>query len=158
MAFRFVKIRGANTATPTIVSVYASGVIFRGSVVEFSRANNRVEPATANTTTTNILGIALDYVQGASNTMTRVIPFVPGQLWEADMTNTLATNQIFVKHALTNSATVANTSTDVNTAKGVFILYSLTVNTGAVTVTQTGVGEFIRGPVGWGGTDTAGYF
>lgn len=144
MAVKFVRLKGALTATPTFLNVYASGTIQRMSIVSFSRTNNRVEPATSGTTTTQIFGIALDYREGASDTQTRVIPFVPGQLWEIDCTNTPTTLMLFRKHALTNNLTLANTSVDQTASTGIFIAYS--IGTIAI-VDKTMIGEFIRAPI-----------
>ena len=53
----------------------------------------------------------------------RCIPIIsgPSQLWIADCTNDTATNQLNKAHALTDGATVANTSTTVATTAGVFV-------------------------------------
>ena len=157
MAFRFVRFRGVMQSPTVILTVAASGTIQRGSIVEFSRTNNRVEPASASTTYTNIFGIALDYVEGASNTKTRVIPIVPGQLWEADCANAPTTAQIFIKHGLQDAVTLRNTSYDRTVATGIFIAYL--INTAVVTGANASaiIGEFIRAPVGFS-TNTAGYF
>ena len=155
MALKFVKIRGGVIPTPVFINALASGTIQRGSIVEFSRSNSRVEPASSNTTTTNIFGIALDYIEGASDTYTRVVPFAQGQIWEIDCTNAVTTAQLFLKHALTDSLTLNNSSTDVKTAKGIFVAYNVVQGSIGITLLR---GEFIRAPVGWGGTDTSGYF
>ena len=152
MAFRFVRRKGAITPTPVFIDVYGSGTIQRASVVTFSRANQRVEPATSGATYTNVFGIALDYIQGASEVKTRVIPFVPGQLWEADCTNVPSTAMLFIKHALTNAATIANTSYDQTVATGIFMAYTI-----STIRANTMIGEFIRAPIGFN-TNTAGYF
>lgn len=128
-------------ATPVALKMAASGVIQRGSVVEFDSTNKRVAPATSATTVTSVLGVALDYAQGASDTFVRVVPFIQGQLWEADCTNTVNTAHLLVRHSLTNSATVANTAVDKSAFTGVFIAY--TINT---VVANSLIGEFIRVP------------
>lgn len=128
--------------TPTIINVPCSGTIQRGSIVEWSRVNSRVEPASANTTYTMIFGVALDYVEGASDTYTKVIPFVPGQLWEIDLTNTPTTAQIFLRHALTDASTLNNTASDVDGPTGVFIANAL-----STLMSNIMIGEFIRVPI-----------
>ena len=154
MAFRFVRQKGAMTATPTFINAYASGTIPRGSVVEFSRTNNRVEPASKNTTYTTIFGISLDYAEGASNTQVRVIPFILGQLWEADTAAAASTAMLFIKQRLSDRSTLDNSITDINTASGIFISYMISPN-----ATNKVIGEFIRSPVGWGGASSgSGYF
>ena len=150
MAFRFIRQRGTVQATPVIIKVPGSGVIHPGGIVEFHRGtnNNRVEPASSGTTYTNIFGISLDYIQGASDAYIRVIPFAPGQLWEAECANIGATNQLFIRHALSSSTVLNNSSTNVNAATGVFIAYSIakTFYAGLSTSTFRLIGEFIRSP------------
>ena len=150
MTVKYVRQRGVIQTTPFIVRVYGSGTIYPGSVVEFHRTtnNNRVEPASSGTTYTNILGISLDYIQGASDALIKVVPFAQGQLWEVDCANIGNTNQLFIRHALTNSNTVNNSSTNVNAATGVFVAYAFakTVYAGLSTSTFKLLGEFIRSP------------
>lgn len=141
MSFRFVRPKGVVAATPVALRMYASGTIQRGSVVEFSRINKTCAPAGSGTTITSLLGIALDYVQGASDTQTRVIPVMPGQLWEADCTNTVNTAHLMIRHALTNNATLANTAVDQSIFTGIFMAYA--INT---IIANTLIGEFIRLP------------
>ena len=106
MAFRFVRGAG-NSVEPAVINMRCSGVISPGGVVELLRtAGAGVSPASSSTTTTTIFGIGLDYVQGASDVETRVIPFVPGQIWEGDCANAATTAQIGLRHAL--SALTAN--------------------------------------------------
>lgn len=117
MAFRFVRGAG-NTVEPAVISVRGSGTIWPGSLVEFSRTGGAgVTPGSETSTTTNIFGIALDYIQGASDTDLRVIPFVSGQIWEGDCANVVTTAQIGIRHALSALAAqrgriVHNTGTD----------------------------------------------
>lgn len=141
MSFRFVRPKGAVSQAPIAVRMYASGTIQRGSVVEFDRVNKRCAPATSSTTVTSILGIALDYVEGASDTRTRVVPLMSGQLWEADCTNTVSTAHLMIRHALTNNVTLANTAVDQTAFTGIFVAYA--INT---IIANTLVGEFIRVP------------
>ena len=153
MAFKLIRQRGAVQVTPLFVRVLGSGTINSGSVVEFHRAtnNNRVEPASSATTYTTIFGIALDYVQGASDSYTRVIPFVPGQFWEADCANFPATAQVLIRHALTDARTINNTSTNVNAATGVFFIHSIsrTIFASQSTGTFRVIGEFLRSPASY---------
>lgn len=144
MSFRFIPSRGNVFQTPNIINVFASGTIQRGSVVEFSALKNQVIPASANTTYTNIFGISLDYApdNSGAQTQVRVIPFASGQLWEADVTNTPATSQIFLKHALSNNVTINNSATDVNGPTGIFLAHTLTT-----IIANTLVGEFIRAQI-----------
>lgn len=141
--FYFVRFKNNVSIPPSVVNVYASGTINRGSVVEFSRTNNRVEPAGANTTFTTVFGIALDYAQGASDSIIRVIPLAPGQVWEADCANTVSTAQLFIRHALNDNLNLNNSATDQNSAKGIFLAYGL----GNTLNIKQLIGEFIKVPI-----------
>ena len=153
MGFKFVKQRGMVQSTPVVVRVYGSGTIHPGSVVEFHRStnNNLVEPASSGTTYTTIFGVSLDYIQGASDSLIRVIPFASGQFWEGDCANVGATNQLFIRHALSNSGTLNNSSTNVNSATGIFIAFALsrTIYAGLSSSTTRIIGEFIRSPASY---------
>lgn len=147
MAFKFIRRRGTVINTPSFIKIYGSGTIYPGSVVA-TISGNRVEPATSSTTSTMVFGISLDYIQGASDSLVRVIPFVPGQLWEADCANTAATNQLLIKHALSNSLLINNTSTDQNVAVGVFYAMGIsrTIYASLSSATMKIIGEFIKKP------------
>lgn len=146
--FRFVRQQGNVSFAPNFVTAYASGTIQRGSVVEFNRTNNRVEPASSATTYTTVFGISLDYAEGASDTQVRVVPFAQGQLWQADCANAITTAQLFIRHALSNSLNLNNTATDSTSAKQIFLAHSVsrTLTIGAATI-STLIGEFIRAPI-----------
>lgn len=145
MAFRFVRSAGA-THEPATILMYASGIVRRGGVVVLGDAavlGGLVSRGTATgATTTNIFGICQDYAEGASDTMVRVIPFVQGQIWEADCNNTVATTNIGIRHVLYDDVTVKNTTG--GTANGT----SETATTGvflglAITGLTTGSGKLL---------------
>lgn len=139
MAFRFVRQRGFVIQTPTVITIQGSGTLARGAVVEFARSRNRVEPATSSTTFTSILGVSVDSIDTDTTMNIRVVPFIQGQLWEADCTSTPTDEMLLRKHALTNSVTLANTTTDQTNPVGVFLTYM--INTAKA---NTMIGEFIR--------------
>lgn len=112
MAFRLVQ-SGGSVQDPAMVNMAASGVIRPNSVVVFDTATNAVSVASSGSSYTNVIGVALDYVQGASDTFTRVIPFVPGQLWEADCANVAATTNLFIRHQLFDSVSINNVTSGV---------------------------------------------
>lgn len=141
MAFRFVRSAGS-VHEPATVNVYASGTIQRNSVVEFN-TGGYVTPASSSTTCTNVFGVSLDYAEGASDTQVRVIPFVPGQLWEADLVNAIDTAQIFNRHQLKNNLLINNTSYDHSGAQGIFLIYSVV---GSSSGSGKVIGEFLRVP------------
>jgi len=124
MAFRLVS-SGGNVVDPAMVNIRCSGVVWPGSVVEFSRtAGAGVNIASASSTTTNVFGVCMDYAQGASDKEVRIVPFAPGQLWEVDCVNAGLTAQIGLRHQLNVDALlVRNTSTDLgagNAATAIF--------------------------------------
>lgn len=150
----FKIVRQQGVSTPTFVSVFASGTIRRGSVVDMTRSTNTVSPSSSNSTYTMIFGVSLDFVEGASDTKVRIVPFVPGQLWSADCSNITATNQLMIRHSLTDFVSLNNTSTDVKTSKGVFMAYGIyhTVYLSFSSASMQILGEFNRQPSGWDGT------
>lgn len=145
MSFKLIQIKGSSIPSPTIIRVYGSGTIRPNTVVEFSSSGNRVVPASSGSTYTNVFGVALDYIEGASDAQVRVIPFMPGQLWLADVANTPATSQLFVRHALTDFTRINNTSTDITT--GVFLTHAMSTIQFFSGVGSAMVGEFIRSPI-----------
>ena len=137
MAFRLVS-SGGDVNNPAVLSIRASGVIWPGSLVEFSRTGGAGAAAgSSSSTTTNIFGIALDYLQGASDVDVKVIPFAQGQIWEADCANSASTAQIGLRHALTALAAskariLHNTATDLgagNAHTAVFLAIALSSGT-----------------------------
>ena len=127
MAFRLVSSGGV-VIEPAAVLMYASGVVRPGSVVIRDTAANAVSPATAAlATTTSIVGICLDYAQGFSDTQVRVVPFVVGQLWEADAVNAITTTQLMLRHTLADNVNVRNiVNTYETSSAAVFLAYNMT--------------------------------
>lgn len=130
MAFRLVN-SGGNVTDPAIVNMRCSGVIHAGEVVDFSRTGGTgVTPASFASTTTSIFGVAMSYTQGTGDSYSvRVIPFAPGQLWEADCVNAAATAQVGIRMSLSPGAGAAgddrgknlyNTISDATTATAIF--------------------------------------
>lgn len=119
MAFRLVGGAGA-LGEAAAVSLYASGVVRPGEAVDIVRNGTGgavVAPAATATHSTAIFGVALDYAQGASDTLVRVIPFDPSQNWEVDCANAASTAQLGLRHALSASrGIVHNTGTDQGSA------------------------------------------
>lgn len=144
MAFRFVRSAGS-VHEPATVLMYASGVVHPGGVVIRDATNNMVSPGTSASTTTNIFGIALDYAQGASDTQVRVIPFVQGQLWEADTANVISTANILIRHQLATDTVLRNVTgtsgADETLTTGVFLAYAIT---GATSGSGKIIGTFLQ--------------
>ena len=150
MAFKLVRSAGS-VHEPAVINLPASGVIHANSVVIFDTDNDSniggysVSPATtALGVGSAIVGVSLDYVQGKSDAFVRVIPFVPGQLWEADVVNPIGTVQVLKRHRLYDLDRVLNTTFDESeTAKGVFFCLAIS---GATTGSAKLIGEFLRTP------------
>lgn len=128
MSFRLVSSGGAVT-DPAVVNLAASGVVKNGHPVDFLRqgtGGSVVGPSANTSTTTMVFGIALGYAQGASDTNVNVIPFVSGQLWEADCANAATTAQVGIRHILSASRDcIHNTASDVTGATGVFMALAM---------------------------------
>lgn len=144
MAIRFVKGAG-NVYEPATLNMRCSGTVWPGSAVELSRTGGLgVNIASASTTETMIFGVCMDYKEGASDAEVRVIPFVPGQLWEVDCTDAALTAQIGLRHILNAGATlIRNTSTDVTANTGVFRAVAMV---GSTSGSGKLIGEFVRNP------------
>ena len=114
MAFKLVSAGGV-AIEAAVLNLPGSGVIKPNSVVIFDVSSNAVSVAATTTATgTNIIGVSLDYIQGKNEptSFVRVIPFVPGQVWEADALNVINTAQLMNRFRLYDSVTVENTSYD----------------------------------------------
>ena len=116
MAIRLVGSGGLVTDAAAI-DLYASGVITPGNPVDFlpnGTGGGVVGPTESTSTTTMVFGLGLDYAQGASDTLVRVIPFDKSQLWEVDCANAATTAQLGIRHAFSASrGYIHNTATDI---------------------------------------------
>lgn len=147
MAFKFIRSAGS-VHEPAVISLPGSGVISPNSVVVFDVNADNVSMAATLTgaTSTNIIGVSLDYIQGANEitSFVRVIPFVPGQLWEADVQNAIATVQVMKRFRVIDGVRVENTSYDQSLSiTGVFFCLGIS---GASTGSAKLIGEFLRTP------------
>ena len=148
MAFRLVS-SGGNVVEPTTVNLAASGVIWPGSLVDFVRSGTGgavVVASSEASTNTMVFGVALGYVQGASNTFVDVVPINDSQLWEVDCTNSASTAQIGLRHALSALAAnkarfIHNTATDVATGVSQFLALAMT---GLTTGSGKLIGRFVH--------------
>ena len=127
MAFRLISSGGANV-DPTVVQMFASGVVYRNAPVEWTITGGSVlGPAGVDTTQTTLFGVALDYAQGASDTLVRVIPFNQAQLWEVDCANAIASAQVGIRQYLSASlGYVHNQGTDTSGINRVFLPLAMT--------------------------------
>ena len=146
MAFKFHRSAGS-VHEPAVINLPGSGVIKPNSVVIFDVSSGNVSVAATTTATgSSIVGVSLDYIQGANEptSFVRVIPFVPGQLWECDVLNVINTAQLMKRFRLYDSVTIENTSYDQTTAiTGVFFCYAIS---GASSGSAKVIGEFIKTP------------
>ena len=150
MAFKFHRSAGS-VHEPAVLNLPGSGVIRANSVVIFDVATVSAGAkavsvaASTSATSTNIIGVSLDYLDDTSinraSSFVRVIPFVPGQLWEADVLNVITTAQLLTRFRLYDSVTVENTSYDQSLSiNGVFMCYAIS---GASSGSAKVIGEFI---------------
>src|SRR3990167_4684300 len=107
MAFRLVS-SGGDVRDSAAINVYASGVVAPNLPVSLIPGSGTggalVEGGVGvDTTKTALFGVSLDYAQGASDTLVRVIKFSPDQLWEVDCANAATTAQIGIKQYLSAS-------------------------------------------------------
>lgn len=152
MAARLVQSFGAVTDAAGF-NFAASGVLHNGDVVDFVRTGGLVVGPSSNaSTSTMVFGVSSDYVQGASDTFAKVVPFNDGQMWEVDCANAALTAQIGIRHALSAArGFIHNTSSDVTGSTGVFLcvgMTSLTTGSGKL------IGKFISNIVAVGQNQT----
>lgn len=144
MAFKFHRSAGS-VHEPAVINLPGSGVIKPNSVVIFDVTEGNVSAAATTTATgSSIVGVSLDYIQGVNEptSFVRVIPFVPGQLWEADVLNVINTAQLMKRFRLYDSVTVENTSYDQSLhINGVFFCYAIS---GASSGSAKVIGEFLK--------------
>ena len=144
MGIRLVS-SGGSVTEPVVVNMPASGVIHRDGLVIFDTATNALSaPATTGATTTNIVGVSLDGVQGASDTFVRVIPFADSQVWEVDCVNAASTANLFFRHQMAGDSVVRNIagiSSSETFSTGIFLAYAVT---GASTGSGKLLGKFLQ--------------
>ncbi len=136
MAF---SLRGGFPENYTIELPVTAGVaIAVGDLLDIY--GNVLRRATSSSTIHTIVGVAAETIS-TSDTLIKVILISPDQIWEADCNaNTHASNQKLETYALTDYAHIANDSTDVTGATGVFTLMN---NIGAVGDKRC-LGQFVR--------------
>ncbi len=142
MSFRLVSSAG-DTSDSAFLNLSASGVISPNTAVDFIRgvAGNVIGPSANTSTSTMVFGVGLDYLQGASDTYSKVIPFTNDQIWEVDCANAALTAQVGLRHILSASrGFVHNTSSDVTGPTGVFLALGMT---SATTGSGKLIGRFI---------------
>ncbi len=141
MAFRLVNGMG-NVNDAAILNMRASGTVWPGGVVDFGITGGEgVSAAGAASSQSYVFGVALDYAQGASDVKINVIPFVEGQIWEADCNRAAATAHINIKHKLLDAKILDLNGADQDGVNGVFeVLDVVSLGTGSGKV----LGRFLR--------------
>lgn len=133
---------------PLLGNVGNSTTIAVGDLLYFDTTNSVLKPATASVgITTNLAGVSTQAVTttGATTATVKYIPIDRAMRFVVDCTNNTAANQLYKQQAMTNAATVANTSSAIATTLGVFLplatvgaasakqLYGIYLVTGQVT-------------------------
>lgn len=118
MSFRLVKGSGAQLREKARIP--ASTTITKDAVLALDATNNGLIPATSSSTTKTIRAVAQEALASSGSASEIDVMYIePGQLFEADCTNATNVNQLFKRHALTNSLTVNNSSTEATGPTGV---------------------------------------
>ena len=139
MAIRLVQNAGG-VVDPAVINMRCSGTIWPKCLVSFSRTGGEgVYAGSSASTTTQIYGVALDYVEGKSDAYVKVLPFVDGQLFEVDCTDAAITAQIGLRHVMNDSLLVRNTSSDVGAGN----LFTAVFHAVAMTGSTSGSGKLI---------------
>lgn len=114
-----------------------------GDAVMLDRTSDAydVVPATAATTNNNIYGVAMQTVAASSSALLIAV-ITERQLWRVNTTSNSNSGHRYIRHLLTDKATMANTGTDITTSSGIFL------QTGEVGVNTAKliVGKFLKTP------------
>jgi len=142
MAVTLVRNAG-NVIDPAFLDMPGSGVVNPNSVVDFLRVGGQgVSPSSSSSTTTTIFGVCLDYAQGVSDVTVKVIPFVPGQLWQIDCVNSATTAQIGLRHVLDDKLNLRNTASDLGAGNAFTAVFRAVAMTGLTTGSGKLIGYF----------------
>lgn len=102
----------------SVEATVAAGVaIAEGDVLAFN--GNELVRATATSTIHSIFGVAAETISTTATTI-KVIPFVDGQIWQADMKNNTAADQLYEGMILEDHDSIDNTGTTVTGPTAVF--------------------------------------
>lgn len=119
MAFKWSTANSDQSPATIEVAKTSETAMAKGNVVSWDIPNNALERGTSTMTVHSMYGVCYQ-TRVAGDTTVVVVPFSPGQIWEADATNDSATAQVGERAVLTDSATLNNTSSDVTGDTGVF--------------------------------------
>ncbi len=98
----------------------------KDTLVDLTFGSAYISESTSSSTTHTIFGIMTDKTvttAASSPVNLDVVPlgYGPQHLYIVDCTNNTAANQLYARQALTNSSTIANTSSDTTGNTGVFV-------------------------------------
>ena len=123
MAFKLVSGAGAVLDSASLRVDKDGNAISANAVVAFNRASNVVTAASSTTDSQSAncyLGVnASDSAVAAGTAQAIIVPFVKGQIWEADCNANTASSQLYARCRLTNSTTLDNQA-DRTTSSDVF--------------------------------------
>ena len=103
-------------------TVTAGVAIADGDILDIN--GNVLQRATSSTTIHTIMGVAAGTIS-ATDTLILWKPFIQGQLYEVDVANSTAADQVYESMVLTDHDTINNTGTDSTGATAVFLALAL---------------------------------
>lgn len=116
----FIKISGANVSDAgSLTGTVASEAVTKDTLMMPDRTSKKLTAATSSTATTDTVFLARETVANTATSI-KVELVNPYDLYLADCTANTAATQLFIRHALTDAATVNNTTTDSAVNEGVF--------------------------------------
>lgn len=142
MAIKLVQ-NGGSVVEPAVINMRASGTVWPKCLVDFSRTGGAgVSAASSSSTTTTVFGVCLDYAEGASDVEVKVMPIVPGQLFEVDCVAAATTAQIGLRHVMNDSLLVRNTGTDLGAGNACTAVFRAVAMTGSTSGSGKLIGFF----------------
>ncbi len=121
MAFVYKSANNSGFSPASIeVAKTTETVTAKGDVMAWDRGNNALERATSSTTAADMFGVCME-IQTAADTTVIVVPFSPGQIWEADLASNSSTSETGERMELTDHDTLNNTSTEITATTGTFV-------------------------------------
>lgn len=119
----FIPVTGSpNIPTATSWHYDENSTLNLGDLIYADTTDSKLIPAVASTTFTNLVGIAKTYIAAATGSTVEIeyIPVTSQMEVIADCTSNTADGHLYKYHLLTNSSTVANTTTTITTSAGIF--------------------------------------
>jgi len=111
---------GGNSPATLGVDKTTETAMAKGDVLEWDRPNNALQRATSTTTAADMFGVCYQ-TRVSGDTEVVVVPFSPGQVWEAELANNSSSSETGERMALTDHDTLDNSSTEITATTGVFV-------------------------------------